>query len=293
MQEYESEIKQLAPWADIMDNISKQTELEHAEKDFIEHLKQTQCKTKSMIEYKNLNIAIFDQVLYICYPSIKEYYPVALRILVSFKNDIASIINNECRNALVKYHWEDPSTNEAINILDKITKRKVIENNTKVHFEENVIKAVELCTKILLSFNGELNLAVNARIDLILLRKINNFDDEIRFVNLLTKKFKRSSTAWNYRKLIYSLILQERVTTFYENLAKTKSESHKKDKSDYERLFKGLSTLWKSEESDLLEIANRWSRSYYLWTYIYFVYNKTFTRVRKVLDNLNEHDRNS
>lgn len=291
MQEYESEIKQLAPWADIMDNISKQTELEHAEREFIEHLKQTQCKTKSMIEYKNLNIAIFDQTMFICYSGIKEYYPLALKLLVKFKNNLSDIINQECRYALVRYQWENPENDKGINILERIAKRQVSDNKIKV--EENIVKAIELCSKILQSFNGELNVAVNARIDLILLRKITNYYDEIRFIHLITKKFKRSSIAWYYRKLVYSLLLNERINSFNAALALNRNEVKKRDKTEYENLFKGLSSLWKQEDSDLLDIANRFSRSYYLWSYIHFVYEKSFRRVRKVIDGLNELDKSS
>ena len=147
MQEYESEIKQLAPWADIMDNISKQVELEHAEREFIEHLKQTQCKTKSMIEYKNLNIAIFDQTMFICYSGIKEYYPLALKLLVNFKNNLSDIINQECRYALVRYQWENPENDKGISVLERIAKRQSFDNKIKI--EDNIIKTVELCSKIL------------------------------------------------------------------------------------------------------------------------------------------------
>jgi len=135
--------------------------------------------------------------------------------------------------------------------------------------------------------------AVNARIDLILLRKITNYYDEIRFIHLITKKFKRSSIGWYYRKLVYSLLLNERINSFNAVLALGKNEVKKRDKSEYESLFKGLSSLWKQEDSDLLDIANRFSRSYYLWSYIHFVYEKSFMRVRKVIDGLNELDKSS
>ena len=136
-------------------------------------------------------------------------------------------------------------------------------------------------------------MAVNARIDLILLRKITNYYDEIRFIHLITKKFKRSSIGWYYRKLVYSLLLNERINSFNTVLAQGKNEVKKRDKSEYESLFKGLSSLWKQEDSDLLDIANRFSRSYYLWSYIHFVYEKSFMRVRKVIDGLNELDKSS
>ena len=136
-------------------------------------------------------------------------------------------------------------------------------------------------------------MAVNARIDLILLRKITNYYDEIRFIHLITKKFKRSSIGWYYRKLVYSLLLNERINSFNAVLALNRNDIKKRDKSEYESLFKGLSSLWKQEDSDLLDIANRFSRSYYLWSYIHFVYEKSFMRVRKVIDGLNELDKSS
>jgi hypothetical protein len=148
-----------------MDNISKQQELQHADQDFIEHLKQTQCKTKSIIEYKNLNIAIFDTTLFICFPSIKENYPIALRLLSAFKHSISPLITPSCREALVRYFWEHPD--DPSDILQKIAQRNVFEDKTagKKSLDENMAKGCELCSKILLCFNGELNSAINARID--------------------------------------------------------------------------------------------------------------------------------
>lgn len=42
MQEFETELTSLAPFADIMDNISKQHEIEHVDSEYIDYLKQTQ-----------------------------------------------------------------------------------------------------------------------------------------------------------------------------------------------------------------------------------------------------------
>jgi hypothetical protein len=49
-------------------------------------------------------------------------------------------------------------------------------------------------------------------------RRITHFEEEIRFVNLITKKFKRASMVWYYRKLVYSLILRERFAYFDREL---------------------------------------------------------------------------
>ena len=165
MQDYEQELKQLAPFADIMDNISKHQELEHANKEFIDHLKQTQCKTKSIIEYKNLNIAIFDTTLFICHQSIQENYKISLKLLNEFKSIISPLINPICRESLVRFYWENPD--DKTGILLKISKRKVYDDKptAKKMLDDNTIKGCELCSKILLCFNGELNSAINARID--------------------------------------------------------------------------------------------------------------------------------
>lgn len=41
MQKYDSELSALAPWVDIMDNIHKNDEIEHADKEFLVDMKQT------------------------------------------------------------------------------------------------------------------------------------------------------------------------------------------------------------------------------------------------------------
>ena len=42
-----------------------------------------------------------------------------------------------------------------------------------------------------------------------------------------------------------------------------------------------------------MDIARQWSRSYFLWTYLYFVYEKTWNQVRKRINSMGEGDRNS
>ena len=80
MQEFEQELTHIAPFADIMDNICQHEEFEHVDKEFIENLKLKEAKTKSFIEYKNLNVAIVEKCLFFCLPCLDVYYPVSLKL---------------------------------------------------------------------------------------------------------------------------------------------------------------------------------------------------------------------
>jgi len=208
----------------------------------------------------NLNIAILETTLYILSTSIKENFPLALSVLINFKDRVSPMINNDYREALVCYFWEDEKFDE-LKVLDKMYKRKApIDKENKKYgqlgqskqgsnqkeeeisksnhkHDDNILKGIELCSKILLCFNGEMNICINARIDLVLLRKICHFDDEMKFIHLICKKFRRSSVIWYYRKLIFSLILNEKFYKFDYEL-KAQEQSGKKDSSGCEKSFK-------------------------------------------------------
>ena len=58
------------------------------------------------------------------------------------------------------------------------------------------LSRVELASKIMLCFNGELGMAFNVRIDLFLLGIIKDLKAELQVVQLSLKKFRLSYVGW-------------------------------------------------------------------------------------------------
>jgi len=58
------------------------------------------------------------------------------------------------------------------------------------------LRLVELASKIMLCFNGELTMAFNIRIDLILMGVIKDLKAELQIVQLSLKKFRLSYVGW-------------------------------------------------------------------------------------------------
>ena len=71
-----------------------------------------------------------------------------------------------------------------------------------------------------------------------------------------------------------------------------KTLEHSKDSTTCGKLFKNLSSIWKQEEQSLLEIANKSPKAYQVWVFLYFLYEKTFLKVKSRISAMNDYDRN-
>ena len=81
-------------------------------------------------------------------------------------------------------------------------------------------------------------MAINVRIDLILLKKLIYFEEELKFIQIITKKFSRASMAWFYRKLLFSLVLNNKIT---ELVSAAKKIEYQHTQKHIEDVFKTLS----------------------------------------------------
>lgn len=183
-----------------MDNLSELQELDIVPLSHIESIKEDKVSRVTIIEYQSSKVAVIDQALLISQESLEKYYPICLEILKSFrektskyKNKVTGkwvsfkTISDSFREKFVNLcRSEEPTRiKKLMEILERIrnlegyvegekTKKLLMENSA----DQLYLRLVELASKIMLCLNGELSLAYNVRIDLILMGIIKDFKGE-------------------------------------------------------------------------------------------------------------------
>lgn len=190
---------------------------------------------------------------------------------------------------------------------DKISIKKLIKaifkkrESIKDEIEKNLLILNNICNYILIGCS-ECTTIYNIKMDLVkeIISKNENFNfaNELDFITLINIKNRKSSASWDYKQLLYSLILKENLSLFKEN--------------DFEKLIFELSSLNKFLFTKLLineikydyltcivcfELLNCWKvnneehRNYYLWKLLLYFKDKAVIIV-KILDEKSSNIQN-
>jgi len=294
-------------FSDVFDNLSDFQELDIVPKQLIQEMKEDKTKICTIIEYASSNIAVVDNSLLICNESIEKYYKTCMDILIDFREKISGteimlkkgITRSNLRNMKLKpiiddkfrtLFVEDFGTNgiwsekskEAEKPIDVIKRLHKGEGYDKKLYADYglspmYLKIVELASKILLCFNGELNMAFNVRIDLILLNVIKDFKGELEVLRLSLKKFRKSYIGWFYRRLIFSVNFALKSHLLEDRYFKGDNFESKD--------FLGIQNLWENEYEVVVEASLQKNRSYKLWEHLSLIQIKMKQYLVSLLEN--------
>jgi hypothetical protein len=294
-------------FSDIFDNLTDFKELDIVPKSLIEEMKRDKTKICTIIEYSSSEVAVVDNTLLICHESIEKYYQTCMDILTEFQQRIngvtelinkgmapevanqmkaSPVINLNFRTKIVNNFglnglWADSFDSEesAVELIKMVHSEKGYDEQRYKQYDLSsfYLKTVELASKLLLCFNGELNMAYNTRIDLIMLRVVKDYKSELEIVRLALKKFRKSYIGWFYRRLLFSLSF-EIVVHKLENLYLKKGTIESKD-------FLELKNLWEDEYEVVVEASNQKKRSYKLWEHLSLLQLKISKYLMNLLAN--------
>lgn len=128
-------------------------------------------------------------------------------------------------------------------------------------------------SRILLCLNGENGTVINARKKLLKEGFINNLFEELHFVGLLCKKFKKSSAVWNYRFDLIKIIIG--------NAKINEKESKYEEKKIQTENCINLEEIFNAEHLFLEEILNKFPRNYFAWTHRNLLFQEIFPKINK------------
>lgn len=278
------DFREILCFSDVMDNLSELNELDIVPWYQIEAIKENKNSRVTIIEYQSSQVALIDSTLLISQESLEKFYPICLEILKTYRTKTESYFNtnanrhvpfecvgSELRNKFVNLsRSQDPaSLNELVNLIEHIkvhtgysqgeaTKKILLENGVDALF----LRLVELASKIMLCLNGELTLAFNIRIDLILLGVIKDLKGEIQIVQISLKKYRLSYIGWWYRLIVFKIIFADTLGGSIESLKQGgKGTIEVGD-------FKKIKSLWEDEYLRIVDSAKQKSKSYKLWEYM-------------------------
>lgn len=276
-------------FSDVMDNLADFSELDIVPKSYVQMLKEDKSKHLTIIEYSSSQLAVVENNLLICNEALEKYYKICSDILIEFRMRMNGII----------YKEENPSEKILTNVelIDEKFRKKFIENlgfknwiyneidienlkknqkmmskisKGKTHKKETAekygmdkmyLKIVELASKILLCFNGELALAYNTRLDLFLMNFLKDFHNELRIVNLSLKKFRKCYVGWYYRRILCSICILREKDSFVRS---AKSRNFNIESKDFGR----LKLFWGEEYDRIMDGYQTKKKSYKLWEYL-------------------------
>ena len=253
----------LLDFADVMENLSKLKDLDIVPKQFVDYIKEDDKKITTLIEYSAALVAIMEDNLLVYFESINKYYDTCFKILSEFRLKESETVPQTMRNWITAY------SGSKAGVLEKIPAASTI------GFERNKhLYNISLSSLILMCFNGELNLSYHVRMDLIAMGAVRDLEKELNILCMIHRRFKKSSVAWHYRKVVFMLLLSQQIEKLKERLkAPGKAQTTKED-LDIIRL------MWERESDRLDPVINKHGRSYKIWEYLihityYFVENLT------------------
>lgn len=268
-------------FSDVMDNMHILEDIDHVPDEFLEEMKKDKTRQQSsIVEYNTSGLAIVQKTLLINYSSIEKNYSAAKMVLIDFSKKMNSVIIPKDREEFVD------SFKNKIKILEKIeSKESYLEQEmNRLKIDYNYLTRVNIASKVLMCFNAEFGLVFNSRIDLILLGFLTKFSQEIKLCDLVQKKFKKSSVAWHYRKIMFQTIWaqnREQIITDFKNRHVDRKDLHP------------TALLWEKEEEAVTQILNKNARSYKLWEYLTFLFNFVVDELRNLIDTLDEQEYSS
>ena len=246
----------LLDFADVMENLHSFKEIDLIPKQFIDFLKADEKKVTTMVEYSTGLVCLMEGSLLIYYESIFKYHDNCVAILDFFRKNLGSQIPQSWRNELTKY------TGNKSFIMGKIAEAKKQDPYLQDFQTQKYLYSLDLASRILMCYNGEFNQCFSSRIDLILLGQVQDFEKELSILKLIHMRFKKSSIAWHYRKIVFMVAFSRQLERLNERIS---SVPEKKAVSSED--FIPLKQFWLKEKDRLDDIINKFGRSYKVWEY--------------------------
>ena len=251
----------LLDFADVMENLHSFKEIDIVPKQFVDYIKEDDKKVKTLMEYATGLVAVMEGSLLVYFESIYKYHDNCVSILDYFRKTLAVQIPQSWRNELTKY-----SGNKS-HVLEQVRSCRAKDDFLKEVGTQKYLYIIDLASRILLCYNGEFNQSYSTRLDLVLLGQVADFERELTMLKLIHMRFKKSSIAWHYRKVLFMLALSQQLDKLRDAL----TSGTKKQMADED--LKPLKQFWARERDRLDEIINKFGRAYKIWEYFIHITN--------------------
>ncbi len=245
----------LLDFADVMENLHSFKEIDIVPKQFVDYIKEDEKKVKTLMEYATGLVAVMEGSLLVYFESIYKYHDTCVAILAYFGKSLAAQIPQSWRDELTRYSGGKSHVLEAVRSL------KARDGYLREAGTQNYLYLVDLASRVLLCYNGEFNQPYSTRLDLVLLGQVTDFERELTVLKLVHMRFKKSSVAWHYRKLLFMLALSQQLDRLRDALV----SAGKKQATDED--LKPLKQFWSREKDRLDEVISKFGRSYKIWEY--------------------------
>lgn len=247
----------LLDFADVMENLWKLKELDIVPKSFVDYIKEDSSKITTLMEYNEALMAVMDGSLLIYIESIEKFYKICQKALMNVKDHIFACIPQNWRDSLTSYR---NSKEDILNKISEAAATGVFGIDDKE--SQKILYSADLSSKTLMCYNGEYGQSFTIRCDLIILGQVKDFEKELAVLAIVHKRFKKSSIAWHYRKVVFMCYLSQVIMT-----VKKQIQSNGKPKVTAED-FARLKDLWEKELDRLDPIIHKHGRSYKIWEYL-------------------------
>lgn len=257
----------LLDFADVMENLHSFKEIDIVPKQFVDFIKEDEKKVKTLVEYATGLVAVMEGSLLVYFESIYKYHDNCVGILDYFRKTLAVQIPQSWRNELTRY-----SGNKS-HVLEQVRAVRSKDEFLRDIGTQKYLYIVDLASRILLCYNGEFNQSYSTRLDLLLLGQVADFERELTVLKLVHMRFKKSSIAWHYRKVLFMLAFSQQLDRLRDGLA----SAGKKQMADED--LKPLKQFWLREKDRLDEVINKFGRSYKIWEYYIHIANYAVTEL--------------
>lgn len=246
----------LLDFSDVIEHLAKVTEMDIVPHSFIDYVKDDTTKVNTMIEYKAAKMALMDDTLLVCFESIELYYKICQKQLAAFREHGSSCIPQTWRDDLTSY------TSAKHVVFQLIRSAEASDTfGVKVFETAKILYSIDLSSKLLMCYNGEYGQSFTVRIDLILLGLIKDLEKELTILCIIHKRFKKSSIAWHYRKVVFMCALTQAIERVHNSLSGSKGKVVASD-------LDPIKGLWERELDRIEPIINKHGRSYKIWEYL-------------------------
>jgi len=210
---------QILCFCDVMDNLGNVELLKAVPESRIADMKADKTLKRTIIEYSTSKLVLIDQILYLTHESKEIYYRVAKHTILDFLLKGGPVFRREYRSQLGDIHTDKIKLLEEIKLKSPL----LVGHLKEARFEGIYMNIVEVASKALMCFDGELQISYKTRMDLILLNYIGDFKQELKLTEVILTKFPKSSPCWHYRKVIFRICWGSRISRLKEAIKETET----------------------------------------------------------------------
>lgn len=243
-------------FADLMENLAELKELDIVPKSFIDYIKEDKNKISTLVEYSAALVAVMEGTLLVCFESIEKFYKPCQKILMKFREKGSPSIPVAWLSELTAYKGSKSEILKKIAQAQSTDAFGVSDADTRKN-----LYSVDLSSKIMMCYNGEYGQSFTIRMDLMLLGQIKDFEKELNILCIVHKRFKKSSIAWHYRKVVFMCLFSQTIDKLKEKLSGGKAIVTADD-------FAPLKGIWERELDRIDPVIHKHGRSYKIWEYL-------------------------